>query len=70
MELKKKYTRKRLSDNEIDKIVESQAENDSAWGKLIGVRKITLTARSLRSNLTAHATLLAKLHREKASRSD
>jgi len=65
MELKKKYTRKRLSDNEIDKIVESQADDDSAWGKPKSVRRAKPAALSLPSDLAARAAFLARLHREK-----
>jgi hypothetical protein len=65
LKLKKKSTRKRLSDEQIDKIVESQAANDSAWGKPINVRKITPAALSLPSDLTVRNALLASLHKEK-----
>ena len=39
MNSKKKSTRERLSEEEIDKVVESQAEEDSAWEKPIKVRR-------------------------------
>jgi hypothetical protein len=65
MKLKKKSTRKRLSDNETDNIVESQADDDSAWEKPKSVRRAKPTALSLPSDLAARATFLANLHREK-----
>ena len=65
MNQKKKSTRKRFSEEEIDKVVESQAEEDSAWEKPIKVRRAKSTALSLPSELAARATFLARLHREK-----
>lgn len=65
MKSKKESTRKRFSEKEIDEIVESQAEEDSAWGKPINVRRAKPTALSLPTELAARATFLANLHREK-----
>ena len=39
MTRRKKQPRKKLSEEEIDAIVEAQAADDSAWGKPIQVRK-------------------------------
>jgi hypothetical protein len=61
----KKSKRHRISEGEIDKIVESQAEEDSAWERPIRVRKAKLTALSLPAELAARASFLARLHREK-----
>jgi len=62
---KKKSTRKQFSEEEIDKIVESQAEKDSAWGKPIKIRRAKPAALSLPAELAARAVFLARLHREK-----
>lgn len=65
MNSKKKFRRKQLSEPEIDRIVESQAADDSAWQKLIKVRRAKLTSLSLPADLAARAAFLARLHREK-----
>lgn len=65
MNSKKKSGRTRLSEGEIDKIVESQAEEDSAWERPIKVRRAKSTAVSLPAELAARAAFLARLHREK-----
>jgi len=46
MNAKKKSTRKQFSEEEIDKVVESQAEEDSAWETPIKVRRASSTALS------------------------
>ena len=65
MKPKKKSTRKRFSQEEIDRIIESQAAEDLAWGKAIYVRRAKPTALSLPIELAARAAFLARLHREK-----
>ena len=65
MNPKNKSTRKRFSEEEIDKVVESQAEEDSGWEKPIKVRRAKSTALSLPAKLAARAVFLARLHREK-----
>jgi hypothetical protein len=60
-----KSKRQRISEGEIDKIVESQAEDDSAWERPIKVRRAKSTALSLPADLAARAAFLARLHREK-----
>jgi hypothetical protein len=65
MNSKKKHRRNRLSEEEIDKIVESQAEDDSAWERRVKVRIAKSTALSLPAELAARAAFLARLHREK-----
>ena len=65
MNSKKKSRRNRFSEEEIDKIVESQAEDNSAWGRPIKVRRAKSTALSLPAELAARAAFLATLHREK-----
>ena len=65
MNSKKKFRRKQLSKPEIDQIVESQAEDDSAWQKPVKVRRAKLMSLSLPADLAARAAFLARLHREK-----
>lgn len=65
MNSKKKSRRKQLSEPEIDQVVESQAEDDSAWQKPIKVRRAKSTSLSLPADLAARAAFLARLHREK-----
>ena len=61
----KKSKRHQASQEEIDKIVESQVEEDSAWERPIKVRRAKSTALSLPTDLATRAAFLAKLHREK-----
>jgi hypothetical protein len=65
MNSKKKQRRNRFSEKEIDGMVESQAEEDSAWEKPVKVRRAKSTALSLPAELAARAAFLARLHREK-----
>jgi hypothetical protein len=65
MNSKKKSGRTRFSEEEIDKIVASQAEEGSAWERPIKVRRAKSTAVSLPAELAARAAFLARLHREK-----
>ncbi len=64
MTTKDKTIRKRLSEEEIDKIVVEQADNSSAWEEPIHVRKTKPTSLSVPANLAARAVFLAGLHRE------
>jgi hypothetical protein len=65
MNSKKKPRRNRLAEEEIDKFVQSQAEDDSAWERPVKVRRAKSTALSLPAELAARAASLARLHREK-----
>ena len=65
MNSKKKSRRNRFSEEDIDKIVESQAQDDSAWERPIKVRRAKSAALSLPAELAARAAFLARLHREK-----
>jgi len=65
MNSKKKHRKNRLSEEEIDKIMESQAEVDSAWERPVKIRRAKSTALSLPAELAARAAFLARLHREK-----
>jgi hypothetical protein len=66
MKTRKKQQRKQVTEDEIDRIVESQAEEDSAWEKPIQARKARSASLSLSAELAARAAFLAKLHREKS----
>lgn len=59
-----KKKKKKLSREEIDDIVISQADNDSDWEEPIQVRKTKPTNLSIPANLAARAAFLAHLHRE------
>jgi len=61
----KDKTKKKLSEQEIDQIVTAQANDDSAWGKPIRVRRTKPASLSIPANLAARATFLAQLHRTK-----
>ena len=63
--MKPKHKKTHLTDNDIDKIVEAQAGDSSAWGKLVTVRRAKPAALSLPADLAARATFFAGLHREK-----
>ena len=65
MKSKKRSMRKQLPEEEIDKLVESQAEENTAWERPIKVRRAKSTAVSLPAELAARAAFLARLHREK-----
>ena len=65
MKSKKRSMRKQLSQVGIDKLVEFQAEEDTAWEKPINVRRTKSAALSLPAELAARAAFLARLHREK-----
>jgi hypothetical protein len=64
MTAKKKPIRKKLSEEEIDRIVEAQAADDSAWEKPIQVRKKKAASVSIPAELAARVAFLAQLHRE------
>ena len=54
----------KLTQDQIDSIVISDADQDSAWEKVVSVRRSKSTALSFPADLVARATFLAKLHRE------
>ena len=56
---------KRLSEQEIDRLVIAQADDKSAWDKPIRVRKTKPASVSIPAELAARATFLAQLHRTK-----
>jgi siderophore synthetase component len=57
-------SKEKLSEAEIDKIVATQADDDSAWEKPIRVRRKKSASVSIPAELAARATFLARLHRE------
>lgn len=66
MNQRKKKNGRRLSEEEIDKIVESEADNDSAWEQPIEVRRAKPAPLIIPAELAARAAFLAKLHKEKS----
>lgn len=56
--------KKKLSEDEIDRIVVKQADTDSAWEDPIHVRKTKPTSLSVPPDLAVRAAFLARLHRE------
>ena len=56
---------KQLSEKEIDKIVESQAGDDSAWEEPVLVRRDKAVSLSIAAEFTARASFLTKPHRDK-----
>ena len=55
----------KLSEKEIDQIVKSQANDDTAWGKAIRVRRKKSASVSIPPQLAARAAFLAQIHRKK-----
>jgi len=62
---KGKTMKKKLSEEEIDKIVVERVDDDSAWERPIYVRKTKPTSLSVPADLAARAAFFARLHREK-----
>lgn len=61
---KSKTMKKKLSEEKIDNIVISQADNDSEWEEPVHVHKTKPTSLSIPAGLAARAAFLAHLHRE------
>jgi len=59
-----KVKRKVMSEEEIDRIVIAQADNETAWGKHVKVRRAKSTSVSIPAALAAQAAFFARLHRE------
>jgi hypothetical protein len=57
-------TKRKMTESEIDKLVEKQANDDSAWGKPVRVRRTKGASISIPPELAARAAFLAKLHRK------
>jgi len=56
----------KLTEKEIDRIVTSQADDDSAWGKPVRVRRKKSASVSIPPKLAARAAFLAQIHRKKS----
>jgi len=54
----------KLTEDQIDQLVSVQAHQDSAWEKVVLVRRSEPTSLSIPADLAARAAFLAKLHRE------
>lgn len=54
-----------LSQDQIDRCVVEQADEESAWGEAIVVRRPKSASLSIPAELAARAAFLAKLHRER-----
>jgi hypothetical protein len=60
MTTKKSSTRRKLSEEKIDSIIETQAGDDSAWEKPIQVRKRKSAAVAITKELADRARLLLR----------
>ena len=58
-------TKNRPTEKEIDAIVISQVDDDSAWEKSVHVKPAKSASLSIPAELAARASFLAKLHRKK-----
>ncbi|RJP54433.1 MAG: hypothetical protein C4557_03025 [Anaerolineaceae bacterium] len=61
-----KKIKTKLIEKEIDQIVIAQADDDSAWGKPVRVRKAKSASLSIPPELAARAAFLARVHRTKS----
>jgi len=66
MSPKRKALKKKLSEDEIDRLVEAQADDDSAWNKPLMVHKGRPASVSIPGDLAARAAFLARVHRAPA----
>ena len=64
MKKRKKVSKVRLAQDQIDRIVTARADQDSAWEKAVVVRRTKSASLSIPADLAARAAFLAKLHRE------
>ena len=55
--------KRELSEEQIDEMVTRQADDDSAWGRPIKVRRSSSTSVELPSDLAARAAFFARIHR-------
>jgi hypothetical protein len=53
-----------LAEQDIDQLVVAQAEDDTAWGKPVRVRRTKTASVSLPSALATRVAFFARLHRE------
>lgn len=68
MTTKKKTRKKALSEEGIDHLVESQADDDEAWDEPVVVSGRRRASLSLSADLAARAAFLAKLHKEQSTK--
>lgn len=61
----RKSRQKKLSEEEIDRVVVAQADDDSAWEAPVRVQKTGTASLSIPPELAERAAFLASLHREK-----
>ena len=61
---KNKTRKKDISEEEIDNLVESQADDAEAWDEPIQVKRKQADSLSLPTDLAMRAAFLAKLHKE------
>jgi hypothetical protein len=54
----------KLAQEAVDRLVTAQADEDSAWQKVIVVKRPKSTSLSIPAELAARAAFLARLHRE------
>jgi hypothetical protein len=64
MTTKNKTRKQAISEEEIDRLVESEADNDDAWEEPIQVRRKQEDSLPLPADLATRAAFLAKLHKE------
>ncbi|MBI4482881.1 MAG: hypothetical protein HY652_08330 [Acidobacteria bacterium] len=64
MKSQKRVKRPRLSEEAIDAVVVAEADQDSAWGPPMRVKRSKRASLSLPGELAARASFLARLHRE------
>lgn len=60
----KDKAKKKPTEKDIDRLVISQVDDDSAWEKSIRVRRIKPASLSIPADLAARASFLARLHRK------
>lgn len=61
---KKSTSRSRLTQDQVDEAVTAQADQHSAWDRVVSVRRSKSKSLSLPADLAARAAFLAKLHHE------
>jgi hypothetical protein len=57
-------TKRKMTESEIDELVEKQANDDAAWGKPVRVRRTRGASIFIPPELAARAAFLARLHRK------
>jgi hypothetical protein len=65
MKKPKMESKSSLPEDQIDDAVVAQADQDSAWGEIVSVRRSKSRSVSIPSDLAARAAFLARLHRER-----